>query len=540
LATYDITAAERGTEPASLLRWSAWLVVLGIASYFLFAESFVAVFGRYTEPEFSHGYLIPLLSLWIVWQRRRLIIERRSDGALSGWFLVAAGVGFAWLCKVVGVESGPYLGAIPTAFGLAVVTMGWASARLLAVPLGMLVFGFPLPDAIFIDISTSLQLVSSKLGTGMLDAMGIPVYRAGNIIDLGPYKLQVAEACSGLRYLLPLLTFGVLCAYMYRAPWWAKLFIVALTLPLTIVLNSARIAMTGMFMHWGSVELADGFMHLFEGWVVFLIALAILFATMWALLLLRGWRGGMADILDFDRINGTPAGEPPAPTGPRPAAVAPATVPRAAIVAVATVAAVALLLIPVELRPQTAPERPGLVTYPLQVGDWSGTPDIIDRTTRRVLASDDYLLADYIGSGPAERVNLWVAYYGSQLADARVHLPTECLPGAGWEYVSFDTRRLELANFRGEPLTINRGVITQGNERMLMYFWMEMRGRSLVSGSMAKLLNVWDALVIGRSDGALVRVATRLAPGEDVAAGDARLRRFLNAAYVHLEPHVGL
>jgi exosortase D (VPLPA-CTERM-specific) len=539
LATFNPAArAGDDTGRLPLLPLTVFTLLIVVAGYFLFAESFVQLFQRYSRPEFSHGYLIPLISLWIVWQRRRLVWELRDEGAPIGWLAVAAGAGFALLTQAATISTGPYLGFIVTIFGLALVTLGWRSARLLAVPIAFLAFGFPIPEYFYVGISTSLQMISSQLGAGMLDLIGIPVYRDGNIIDLGTYQLQVAEACSGLRYLLPLLTFGVLCAYLYKAPAWAKLTVIAATVPITIVLNGARIALTGVFIEFGSERMAEGFMHLFEGWVIFLIALAILFGLMWVLTRLRGHSVGSFGMLDFDRMAGMPDGRRPA-APEAPAAAFPNVVPRRLPLSAAVLASAALVLIPLELRPQTVPERPGLLLYPMELGEWRGTTSGIDSRSAETLAADDYLLADYGRPTAAAPVNLWIAYYGSQLGDAGIHLPTTCLPAAGWEYVEFGTHRTAIRNLEGDRLAVNRGVIANGADKIVLYFWMEMRGRSLVGNHTVQFVNLWDSLVMGRSDGALIRVYTPLRSDEDAADADRRLERFLSAAYPHLRPHVG-
>jgi EpsI family protein len=326
---------------------------------------------------------------------------------------------------------------------------------------------------------------------------------------------------------------------MYRAPWWAKLLVVAATIPLTILLNGFRIALTGLFLNFGNTKLAEGFMHLFEGWVIFLVALAILFALMFGLLRLIGWRGGVADMLDFDRMAGHPGQRRPTASSAAATAVVPAVVPRPLQFAVLTMAVAALLLVPLAMRPQIVPDRPGLLTYPLGFTDWSGTPSFLDREIEDVLGTDDYILVDYRHRETGDLVNLWVAYYGSQLGNSQIHSPTTCLPGAGWEYIEFGPRRTPLTDFSGEPLVVNRGVIVKGGERIVMYFWMEMRGDSLHESHLVKYVNLRDSMLQGRSDGALVRLYTPLGPNEDAADGDARLLALLRKAYPHLEPHVG-
>ena len=531
----SLSSSPTRRNQAALLKLVALGAVLAGSIALLFASSLAIVVESFRQPEFSHGYIIPVISGWIVWQRRQLIAARRGPGAWSGWLVVAGGAGIALLCHAANLLTPPYVGLLLLLVGLPAAAWGWAAARLLVVPVAFLALAYPLPDNVHVALSVSLQELSSAIGAGVLDRLGVPVLREGNLIDLGPMQLQVAEACSGLRYLLPLISFSVLCAFIYRGPWWAKLAVVEASIPLAIVLNGLRIAVTGLVVHWGSIALAEGFLHLFEGWVVFLLALAVLFALMYAMSRLQGWRGRFVDMLDFDRMAGTSAAAAGSP--PQGARAAPALAQPPLLASVATVAVAALLLAPLEARPSVVPDRPGLLTYPLTLGEWQGAPSFLDATIDDVLGADDYLLADFDHGG--KTVNLWVAYYDSLLDGSHYHSPTTCLPGAGWEYVEYGTRTIPAVAPTGATLLVNRGVIVKGDQRIVMYFWLELRGRAVAHLQKAKFFNLWDSIATGRSDGALVRVYTPLRPDEAPAAGDARLVEFLKRAYPNLEPHVG-
>ena len=144
-------------------------------------------------------------------------------------------------------------------------------------------FAIPLPYFIDSELSFRLQLISSQLGVFFIRLFGVPVYLTGNVIDLGNYKLQVAEACSGLRYLYPLLSLGFLAAYLFQAPFWQRALVFLSTIPITIVMNSLRIGMVGVFVdRWGTAQ-AEGLLHFFEGWVIFIACAAILAAEIWLL-----------------------------------------------------------------------------------------------------------------------------------------------------------------------------------------------------------------------------------------------------------------
>lgn len=522
-------------RPTKILSWLLIVLAIGIPAFALFGESIINVVSKYKKPEFSHGYIIPFVSGWIIWQRRHIIMQSRTSGDMRGLFFIAVGLFIALFAHAGNMSSLPYLGLIPFIFGLVIVFLGMPAAKYTAIPIGFLAFGFYIPSTAYVLISTNLQLVSSQIGAAVLELMNVPVYLDGNIIDLGSYKLQVAEACSGLRYLLPLITFGVICAYLYKAPIWARLLVVLATVPITIAFNGARIAMTGLLVNSGNQALAEGFMHLFEGWVVFLLALACLLGLMWLLLCLTGRPSSGWDMLDFDRIAG---GAPPAERAHQ-APSMPQSPSRPLVFTAGAAVVAALLLVPLALRPEYIPARPGLWTFPTTIDSWRGNPQFIDSVTEDVLGSDDYLLVDFTDEQTGAETNLWIAYYGSFMREgSKAHLPTTCLPGAGWEYVELGRYTPGIKDLSGEPLHVQRGLVVHGTQRIVMYFWLELRGQHAF-GQEARLMNIRDSLTHGRSDGALVRVYTTLSPDETPQDGDARLERFLETVYPHFEPHVG-
>ena len=148
------------------------------------------------------------------------------------------------------------------------------------IPIIFLLFAIPLPYFIDAVLSFRLQLISSQLGTFFIRLLQIPVYLEGNVIDLGVYKLQVVEACSGLRYLYPLMSLGFLAAYLFQAPLWQRALVFLSTIPITIVMNSLRIGIVGVLVDHCGPQDADGFLHMFEGWIIFIACAGVLVAEM--------------------------------------------------------------------------------------------------------------------------------------------------------------------------------------------------------------------------------------------------------------------
>ena len=160
---------------------------------------------------------------------------------------------------------------------------GMSLLKVTLLPIAFLLFAIPLPYVVDAGLSFQLQLLSSQLGVAFIRLFQIPVYLEGNVIDLGVYKLQVVEACSGLRYLYPLMSLGFLAAYLFQAPLWQRVLVFLSTIPITIAMNSLRIGLVGVMVdHFGPQD-ADGFLHMFEGWIIFIACAGLLAAEMYVL-----------------------------------------------------------------------------------------------------------------------------------------------------------------------------------------------------------------------------------------------------------------
>jgi len=250
----------------------------------LFRDAIGDLFYRWgLQEELSHSYFIPVISAWLIWENRDRV--KRSIGApsLSGMGIGVIALSLFLLGRVL--ESFMFQQiALVIAIAAGVAAFGGRSLlRATAAPIAFLLFAVPPPFMLINILSWEFQEVSSILGVAMLQGIGVPVFLSGNIIDLGEYKLQVAEACSGLRYLFPFLSLGVMAAYIARVPLWQKALIVISTVPITILMNSFRIAVTGWLVQNFGTSHAEGALHFFEGWVVFLMCLAALLGVVQAL-----------------------------------------------------------------------------------------------------------------------------------------------------------------------------------------------------------------------------------------------------------------
>src|SRR5262249_27691913 len=258
------------------------------------------------------------------------------------------------------------IGFVVALLGIVLSLGGPSLLRVTFVPIAFLVFAIPLPYIVDSELSFRLQLISSQLGVAFIRLFGIPVYLTGNVIDLGNYKLQVVEACSGLRYLYPLLSLGFLAAYLFQAPFWQRALVFLSAIPITILMNSFRIGVVGVLVdRWGTAQ-AEGLLHFFEGWVIFIACAAILGAEIW---LLARFGSGKS----FFEVFGLPKVAPGLP--PRVAKSGSAGfLPMAACLLLLCAAAVGSFHLAGSSRNELAPERLRFISFPANLGPWQGRP----------------------------------------------------------------------------------------------------------------------------------------------------------------------
>jgi exosortase D (VPLPA-CTERM-specific) len=285
-----------------LTRGMFWLGISILGAAVFFGEGLAELLTAWSLPEYSHGPLIPALSLLLF--LRQLKTEPIMAGPVTdrGAGLLLAGLALALALggKLLGIGDIVAYGLILWIGALLLISFGWTQGRTFWPPVVHLVYMLPLPGALYYGVSTWLQGVSSELGVWFLQLMSVPVYLEGNIIDLGVYKLHVAEACSGLRYLFPIMSFSYIFAVLYQGPVWHKAVLLISAAPITVLMNSVRIAIAGIIVDRWGLEHVEGFSHFFEGWVIFLSCVALLFLLAWMLLFFRRDRVRLIDALDLD------------------------------------------------------------------------------------------------------------------------------------------------------------------------------------------------------------------------------------------------
>src|SRR5208282_3297224 len=235
------------------------------------------LYGRWThEDEYGYGFLTVALVPLLLWRRWRLIVAASAGTKWPGLAIVIT----AQLCTLLAALGESYyieqVALIVSLLGIGLAVFGTGAFRIF-LPLSLLLLlTIPLPYTLQAILTIKLQMLSTNLGVALIQLISPPVYIEGNIVDLGTYKIQVAEACSGLRYLLPLTCISFIVAYLYKAPFWKKAVVVVSAAPITILINSFRIAAAAVLVGYFGSQMAEGFLHQFEGWVVFIIGTLLL------------------------------------------------------------------------------------------------------------------------------------------------------------------------------------------------------------------------------------------------------------------------
>ena len=533
MVTYQRTfipdAATRSDESAGLWKLSvSFWILLGAAFCIIlvvFNDGFSHMVEKWAnQEEYSHGFLLPLISVFLIRQKA----DRLRKSEFTGSWLGFAVVVLSLLLFVLGELSSLYI-IIEYAFlvaiaGFVLATTGAKAFKHLWVALFFLLFMIPLPNFLYNNLSLKLQLWSSALGVEFIRFCDISVYLEGNVIDLGHYQLQVVDACSGLRYLFPFMSLSFLCAYVYKAAFWKRSLIFLSSLPITIFMNSFRIGVIGVLVEYFGQSAAEGFIHYFEGWVIFMVCLAILLLEMRVLAQIGSNPKDFSEVFDFTL-----------PTLARPDSQF-----RERRIPLPTVASLILLTLSMGLpfllaqSTEVVPNRKTFAEFPLKIGPWHGQTEIMEQQYLDTLELDDYLLADFQGSS-GQRVNYYIGYYASQSKGHSIHSPRSCLPGGGW--VVNELPEIQIAS-GNRSVEVARVLIQKGDVRQLVYFWTQQRGRIINNEYLIKWYLFYDALTKQRSDGALVRLTTQLGRTEDVAQANERLQAFAELSNARLAEFV--
>jgi exosortase len=280
MGTYAESVSGTNTAPVekTQLPWSAmlWFGILLIACYAPVLYGLVHQWA--TDEDMGHGFFVPAVAGFIAWKRREELISLKPVPNYWGLALVVFGA-IQMMLGTLGAQIFIARAAfLVSLVGAVLFVGGTRTLKILAFPLFLLVFMFPIPAIIYSRITLPLQLFASSVAETVLNFIGTPVLRDGNVLELANgQRLSVVEACSGIRSLLSLSFLSLIYAYFFDHKVWMRWVLLVATIPIAIAANASRVTLTGLISEYRP-DLAQGFFHTLEGWVLFIVALVLLVA----------------------------------------------------------------------------------------------------------------------------------------------------------------------------------------------------------------------------------------------------------------------
>jgi len=538
------------------------IALYGVLLTGIYYSTYAWLIGQdWPREDYTYCYLIPLLVLYLIWEKRTQLAELPSKVSWKGMIPLGVGVSLFCLGELAGEYFTLYFSSWLILVGLCWTHLGWEKLKVIAFPLLIALTMFPSPHFIYNKISVKLQLLSSQLGVSIMRLYGMSAYREGNVIDLGFTQLQVVNACSGLRYIFPLIVLGLTLAYLFRAAFWKRAIVVVSTVPLSMMTNSLRIALTGILYEIWGADVAEGFFHGFSGWFIFMFSFVVLLAEMKVLGFRFKAQGAGRRAQGSDKLQVTSdASQTPdkreraRELGPRQEAQSsrlkahreesevngsnadsPASTYHLSaissffsnpqfITAVILLGATLAFSHGIEFREKT-PLSKSFSYFPLLLGEWHGTPRTMEQRFVDTLDLSDYAIIDYKNRS-GKHIEFYVAYYESQRKGESIHSPATCLPGSGWVFNQTGNANIPIPSGRGGAIPVNRAFMQKGDGKQVSYYWFPQRGRILTTAYQLKLFAFWDALTRQRTDGALVRLITPVYKSEEPKDAEARLQAF--------------
>lgn len=502
--------------------WKPLAVSTALA--FLFATVLVKL-GRdwWTDENYSHGFIIPFVIAYIIWLEFDSIRNTPRRPELR----IGLSIIFASLVMLLGGTLGAELftqriSLVLMLVGIVIYFFSYYVVQRLVVPYTLLLLSIPIPQIIFNKIAFPLQMLASKAADWGIGLFNIASTRRGNVIELVPrgqtksISLEVVEACSGIRSLMTLMALALILGYFTRErreniaghwltvvktwDFWRIIILMVSAVPIALFTNGARVMTTGVLTYYYGIQMAEGLWHDLAGWLVFISALVLM------ILLNAGLkRFGHADtrkgeIKDLrDRASGYKS-----------------TITSAQTVVLCTTLLFGGVFINwLQNRGELRTNRLSLKEMPRTIGIWEhkGGDARFDAVTETVLGASDYVMRYYFS--PEGYINFYVGYYASQRTGATYHSPQNCLPGSGWEMK--EPGLVEIKKSDGRNFMANRYIVQNGDQRQILIYWYQGRGRATANEYMDKIYTSWDSFMTRRSDGAMVRILIPAGTNEEKA-----------------------
>jgi exosortase D (VPLPA-CTERM-specific) len=466
----------------------------------------------YTDEDYSYGFLIPLVSAYLIWDRRVLLksipLSSNRIGGLFFFFFL-----FVSVYGILGSSPSAVRPAIPfMLLAIVLFCFGTPVCKVLFFPLFFLIFMIPLPTAVQAGIGVPLKLVSTKLGAGILDVFGISAFVQGNIIDLGAIQLQVVDACSGLRYILPLLALGSLFACFFEKIKWKQAALVIFTIPIAVITNGIRIGATGFLSQKYGSGMAEGFFHAFSGWLVFMFAFVLLFGFLFVLkLFAKSVPAAPRDSISEGSLERV---------GTRKFSFIPTVICSCFLLALGVVGCSVGGLPKITLKG-------GFSDFPMTIGQSVGERVPIDPEIITLSGAEEAFNAVYRNIQGAE-VSLYIGYRGSPFGENTnfFHSPNICLPSSGWTTLDMTKHTVSGVPVFGS-IVVTAMVTEQLDRKQLVYYWFQTKNRSSHDVNINRFHLALHAIKRDNTHDLFIRPITPINRNETVDEAEHRMDVFI-------------
>jgi exosortase len=269
------------TRPASPLLTAVplWQVaILAGLSLWLYAPTIVHLVSQWWhDPNFSHGFFVPIFAAFVIWQERARLTRLRPAPSWSGLLVLALALSILIVGQMGAELFLARFSLLVLLTGMVVLFLGWSFSQAMLFPLAFLLLMIPIPSIVFNQITFPLQILASKTAATVLPILNVPILREGNVINLPVMALEVAEACSGIRSLMSLVTLAIIYGYLMERRVAMRWVLVLSAIPISVAANSVRIIGTGLLVQYWDPDKAQGFFHTFSGWLIFVVSLIMLY-----------------------------------------------------------------------------------------------------------------------------------------------------------------------------------------------------------------------------------------------------------------------
>lgn len=488
------------------------MIFILIGSFVVFYWSTIAGLWHLwsTNDDYSYAFLMPLIFAYIIWQKR-MEIARTSLG--TNWlgsvsFLVLLTIS---LYGILGSNPSAVRPAIPLMIlSIVLFCFGVEMFKVLAFPLAVLIFMIPLPTLVQSEIGVPLKMMATHLGVLMMRLFGMSVYIEGNMIDLGTIQLQVADACSGLRYILPLFALGFLFAYFFEKVRWRQLVLVLMTIPISIVSNGFRVGMTGILAQYYGLKVTEGIFHDFSGWLVFMIAFSLLFMVQSGLRAIPVRSKGN----DHEQQQVRPA----------------CTRHSMSLYPLGFCSLLLILSVILVQRTSALPAlrlKNGFDDFPMTIGSWQGRLQPLDKETVDLSGAEEAFSAVYTDKS-GKIISLYIGYRGSPFNENEnfFHSPNFCFPSTGWKVRRLSDRKVQRVALIGD-ITVAAMGIDKMREKRLVYFWFQTKSRTSSNININRFHLSLHALMMDNTYDLFIRPITPLYPDESIQKAEQRMDEFI-------------